>query len=177
MIVSIYNPSDIQELKQLFINTFSDSEGRSEGVLIGKLVGDLLTTTNSNDLHAFVASENGQIIGGIFSRLAFESSIDAFILSPVAVQTSYQRKGVGQELINYGLAALKENGVELAFTYGDPDYYTKVGFSPISEKMAKAPLALSYPNGWLAQPLTGAKMEPMCGNSRCVDALNNPELW
>lgn len=95
---------------------------------------DLLTTTDSKDLRVFVASENGQIIGAIiFSRLMFESSINAFILSPVAVQTSYQRKGVGQGLINYGLAVLKENGVELAFTYGDPGYYNKVGFNLSSD--------------------------------------------
>jgi len=61
--------------------------------------------------------------------LTFESEVNAFLLGPVAIHTSYQGKGIGQKLINFGLNTLKENGVELAFTYGDPNFYSKVGFS------------------------------------------------
>jgi len=53
------NPGKIDEIKQLFINTFSDSEGESEGRSIGNLVFDLITTTDESDIHGFVAIEKG----------------------------------------------------------------------------------------------------------------------
>lgn len=77
----------------------------------------------------------------------------AFILSPVAVSTDVQGKGVGQALIRYGLDHLKSLGVELVFTYGDPGYYSKVGFEQITEAIVKAPWPLSQPIGWLALAL------------------------
>lgn len=178
MKLSTYNPNDIREIRQLFTLTFSDSEGQSEGFLIGNLVHDLITNTDDHDLYGFVATENEQIIGCIFfSRLTFENSTTAFLLSPVAILTSYQGKGVGQKLINFGLSTLKGNGVELALTYGDPNFYSKVGFSLITEKIVKAPFNLTFPDGWLGQSLVRDKIKPIDGNSLCVDAFNKPEIW
>lgn len=173
-----YELSKIEEIKQLFIKTFSDSEGQSEGLVIGNFVDDLMTGTDGKDLYGFVAVENRKIIGCIFfSRMTFENNAEAFILSPVAIDTSFQGKGIGQKLINFGLHALKENGAELVFTYGDPHFYSKVGFSFIAETTVKAPLPLSYPEGWLGQSLFGGEVKPIAGRSFCVDALNKPELW
>ena len=178
MKLTTYDPSNIEEIKQLFTETFSDAEGQSEGLLIGNLVHDLITTTDKNDLYCFVVTESEQIIGSIiFSKLTFESKVEAFLLSPVAIHTKYQKKGIGQKLINFGLNTLKENGVKLVFTYGDPNYYSKVGFSLIAEELVKAPLKLTYPEGWLGQSLVSDKIEPITGDSYCVKALNKPKLW
>jgi len=62
---SAYNLSDIKEIKQLYINTFSDSEGQSEGVLIGELGDGLMTKTPVNDFYVFVATEKKEIVGSI----------------------------------------------------------------------------------------------------------------
>ncbi len=173
-----YSLSNIEEIKQLFTKVFSDSEGKSEGLLIGNLVYDLITGTDVQDLYGFVAIENEKIIGSIFfTKLTFESEVNAFILSPVAIHTDYQGKGGGQKLINFGINQLKENGVELVFTYGDPKFYSKVGFSLINEKFVKAPFTLTYPEGWLGQSLLGDAIESIAGDSYCVEALNKPEYW
>ncbi len=178
MKLSTYNSGNIEEIKQLFTQTFSDSEGQSEGLLIGNLAYELMISTDSYDLYGFVAIESEQVIGSIiFSRLVFESEVNAFLLGPVAIHTSFQGKGIGQKLINFGLNTLKENEVELAFTYGDPDFYAKVGFSPLVEKVVKAPLKLTYPEGWLGQSLLNDEIEPITGHSYCVEALNKPEYW
>ena len=178
MKLSIYDPSNIEEIKQLFTRVFSYSEGHSEGLLIGNLVHDLITSSDNHDLYGFVAIENKQIIGSIiFSKLTFESKVNVFLLSPVAIHTKYQKKGIGQKLINFGLNTLKGNGVELVFTYGDPNFYSKVGFSLIDEKRVKAPLKLTHPEGWLGKSLVSDKIEPIAGNSYCVGALNKPEYW
>ena len=173
-----YKPSNTEEIKQLFTKVFSDSEGQTEGLLIGNLAYDLMTETNTQDIYGFVAIENEQIIGSIFfTRLTFQNEIDAFLLSPVAIHTTHQGKGIGQKLISFGINHLKENGVKLIFTYGDLNYYSKVGFYHISEKIIKAPLKLSQPEGWLGQSLISDEIEPITGNSYCVKALNKPEYW
>ena len=96
---------------------------------------------------------------------------------PVAIQTGSQGKGIGQKLIQYGLASLKEKGVALVLTYGDPDFYSKVGFRSISEKVVKAPLKLSYPEGWLGQSLLNHEVKPILADSHCVNAMYKPEYW
>ena len=175
---STYKKSDIEEIRKLFTKVFSDSEGRSEGSLIGSLVFDLMKSTDKQDIYGFIASENDQIVGSIFfTRLTFESGVNAFILSPAAILTSHQGKGIGQNLIQFGINYLKERGVILAFTYGDPKFYSKVGFSCITENIVKAPLELTQPEGWLCQSLVGDEIEPIVGDSRCVEALNKPVYW
>ena len=138
-----------------------------------------MTKTESQDLYVFIAIENEEIIGGIiFSRLKFEKTQrNAFLLSPVAVRPEYQGKGIGQKLINFGHRKLKNNGVEIVFTYGDINFYAKVGYKVISEKVVKAPLELSYPEGWLAQSLVSDKIKSIAGNTYCVEAINNPKYW
>ncbi len=178
MKLSTYKKSDAEEIRHLFSKVFTDSEGQAEGLLIGSLAFDLMKSTDSQDIYGFIATENNQIIGSIFfTRLAFESTVNAFILSPVAIHTSHQGKGIGQSLIKFGINYLKENGVKLAFTYGDPDFYLKVGFRCITKKIAKAPFELTQPEGWLCQSLVGDDINPIAGKPRCVEALNKPEYW
>ena len=174
----IYKATNIEEIKQLYTKVFADSEGPAEGELIGNLTNDIMTGTDAQDLYGFIATENEQIIGCIFfTRLTFQNGVNAFLLSPVAIHTSYQGKGIGQKLIDFGLNHLKENGVELVLTYGDVNFYSKVGFSLITENVVKAPLKLTYPEGWLGQSLVSDKIEPIAGNSYCVEAFNKPEIW
>ena len=102
-------------------------------------------------------------------------SNNAFLLSPVAIDTSCQGKGIGQKFINFGINHLKENAARIVFTYGDPTFYSKVGFGPISEKIAKPPFTLTQPEGWLGQSLVSKEIEPIAGDSFCVEAFNKPE--
>jgi predicted N-acetyltransferase YhbS len=165
------------EIVDLFTATFTASEGEEEGTLIGELVRNLLGGTAAKDRFVFTAEEDGVIIGGIvFSRLTYaQDERTVFVLAPVA--TDWQGQGIGQRLLNHGLAALRNAGVDIAMTYGDPNYYAKVGFLPISEADAQAPFPLSQPEGWLAQSLTDRALAPLKGPSRCVEALNAPVFW
>lgn len=178
MELSLFNSSQSQEVIDLFLRVFSASADEGEGQLIGHLVSDLITTTVPEELIGFVASSSDGVIGCIFfSRLIISSGEVAWILSPVAIDTSEQGKGVGQQLIHYGINHLKSLNVDLVITYGDPQFYSKVGFSSIDESLVKAPFKLSQPEGWLAQRLDGHPIKPMSGASRCVKALSDPQYW
>lgn len=88
-----------------------------------------------------------------------------------------QGRGIGQDLIHYGLDHLKSLGVDLVFTYGDPAFYSKSGFEQIGEVIVEAPYPLSQPIGWLGQTLDGSKILAMPGPTRCVEALDDMALW
>ena len=171
-------PSDSSAIESLFVSVFSKSEGKQEGTLIGNLVKDLIASTDSRDLYGFVAVDGEQMVGAIFfSRLTFTKDMGVFILAPVAVHTEYQGMGIGQALITHGLREMKKRGVKIVTTYGDPTFYSKVGFNPISQDMIKAPLELSQPEGWLGQSLTDDSLEEIPGRCSCVKALDNPAYW
>ena len=173
-----HEPADAAAIERLFASVFSDSEGEQEGALIGKLVRNLLATTDGGDLHGFVAVDGDAIIGALFfSRLTFEQAIDVFLLAPVAVRTDYQGKGTGQALIHHGLRELKKRGIQAAVTYGDPAFYSKVGFQPLSQATIEAPLPLSQPEGWLGQSLTEEPLAPIPGRPACVQAFDDPAYW
>jgi predicted N-acetyltransferase YhbS len=168
-----------QEIIGLVTATFTASDGAEEGALIGDLVRNLLAGTAALDLFVFTAVEAGAIVGCIvFSRLSYdEDERTVFVLAPVAVATDRQGQGIGQALLTHGLTALRDAGVDIALTYGDPAYYSKVGFAPITEAFAPAPFVLKHPEGWLGQSLTDRKMTPLKGPCRCVAALNDPVFW
>ncbi|MFA0039371.1 N-acetyltransferase [Vibrio sp. 10N.261.52.A1] len=180
-----YDSSEIETITQLFTQTFTDSEGENEGKTVGKLANDLLTTTAPAELLCFVAEDDSSesdtdstIVGAIiFTPLSFGDETKAYLLSPVAVSTQVQKRGIGQQLINFGLETLKEQGVELAVTYGDPSYYSRVGFEQITVEQIPAPFELSYSHGWIAQSLTGGEIKVASEQSSCVEALAHAEYW
>ncbi|WP_210445674.1 GNAT family N-acetyltransferase [Vibrio crassostreae] len=180
-----YDSSEIETITQLFTQTFTDSEGENEGKTVGKLANDLLTTTAPAELLCFVAEDDSSesdtdstIVGAIiFTPLSFDDETKAYLLSPVAVRTQVQKRGICQQLINFGLENLKEQGIELAVTYGDPSYYSKVGFAPITVEQTPAPFELSYPHGWIAQSLTGSEIKVTSEQSSCVEAFAHAEYW
>nr|WP_216604776.1 N-acetyltransferase [Vibrio chagasii] len=178
-----YDSSEIETITQLFTQTFTDSEGKNEGKTVGKLANDLLTTTDPTELLCFVAEDDSiesdsKVLGAIiFTPLTFDDETKACLLSPVAVSTQVQKRGIGQQLINFGLQTLKEQGVELAVTYGDPSYYSRVGFDQITVEQIPAPFDLSYPHGWIAQSLNGGEIKVASEQSSCVEALAHAQYW
>nr|WP_086940746.1 N-acetyltransferase [Thaumasiovibrio occultus] len=170
---------ELSQLPALFAATFTDSEGEAEGEMLRALSSDLLSTTGAEELRIFVAKHADQLVGCVlFSALNFEpASTRAMLLSPMAISTAHQGKGAGQGLIRFGLAQLRSESVELVLTYGDPQFYSRVGFAQITEEQAAAPQPLSYPHGWLGLTLNGGAFPHVEGPSRCVAALDKPDFW
>ena len=174
----LFKPKETDELIRLFTKTFGDSEGIEEGKVIGCLVSTLVKTTLEQDIVIYVARDEQKIVASIvFTRLAFEEEQASFLMAPVAVDSDYQGQGIGQAIIRHGLEAMCSQGVKLAFTYGDPNFYTRVGFSPTSEEQFKAPLKLSFPHGWMVQTLSSDTIQGLESRPTCVEGFNNPALW
>lgn len=173
-----YRPDETPAIVSLFTTVFTNSETEAEGLMVGKLAQELISRTKEEDLYGFVGEDRGSIVASIlFSRLTFPADVSAFLLSPVAVHSDHQGKGIGQRLINHGLDKLRSEGVGFAMTYGDPAFYTRVGFSRISHETILPPFALSQPEGWLAQSLTDASIHTLAGKCSCVPAFNDPAYW
>ncbi len=178
MTLKHFELSDSESVIELFEQVFTDSENADEGKVIAGLVRNLITTTNPEELIGFVAMSDGEIIGCIFlSSVYLANNASAFILSPVAIKTTEQGKGIGQKLINFGLEHLKTKNVGLVLTYGDPNFYSKTGFQWLSEDVIQAPFKLTFPEGWLAQSLNGREIESVEGRSKCVPALSQQHYW
>lgn len=163
----------------LFNATFTASEGADEGAAIAAFVTRMLADTPAPDWCAHVAHQGNTLVAAVvFSRLSYsQDPRSVFILSPMAVAPDHQGQGIGQALIRHGLADLRQCGVDVAVTYGDPAFYTRVGFQTVDTAMVPAPLALSQPQGWLAQDLGAGVLTPLRGEAACVAALNSPDLW
>ncbi|GGD32396.1 hypothetical protein GCM10011358_15590 [Sinisalibacter lacisalsi] len=140
---------------------------------------DLFEKTPGDDLRAFTCRDDDGLAGCVMaSRLRYpEDNRTVFLLAPVAVETGRQRRGIGRKLLRIGLDDLRRRGVDVALTYGDPACYDKVGFAPITDNLARAPLALQFPHGWLGQSLTERPLDRLRGPLCWVEALNSPAYW
>lgn len=166
------------EISRLFTSVFASSEGEEEGRVVGHLAAKLALAIENRDVVCFGTYQEELLIASIFfTRLVFNDPIRIFMLSPVAVSTKFQRMGVGQALIRYGLHELETRSVDAVVTYGDPSFYSNVGFRAVSEDIVQAPFALSRPEGWLGQSLTEKPIPRIEERPRCVAEFNDPALW
>lgn len=167
-----------ETIAAMFKATFTASEGAEEGTLIGDLVRRLMAETPPDALRVFTAWDGGALVGAIlFTRLVFDDTRTVFMLAPVAVATDRQGEGIGQALITHGLDLLRSEGVDIAVTYGDPAFYGRVGFVPVTEATIPAPHRLQHPEGWLGQSLQDAPLTPLKAPASCVAGFDDPRLW
>lgn len=179
MILTGDHSTDSKTLPTLFNQTFTASEGESEGQLIGKLVTQLQQTTRPGDLQTFIAQEHEQVTGAVLlTRLWYENTdLIIWMLAPVAVHPAFQGRGMGQALIEFAKSQLKNQGVAAMVTYGDIGFYSKVGFTPVPETHLPPPMPLSYPEGWLALSLNDQPIPVIQGRCKCVSAFQNEAYW
>ncbi|GAA4229944.1 GNAT family N-acetyltransferase [Sagittula marina] len=176
MPLAVARPDD--ELVQFFQEVFSASEGSAAGAVIGDLVHDLLELTDG-EVHVFRSFRERNLIAAcLFSPLRFpEDPRRVVLLSPVAVEPEEQRTGVGTAMLRDALSAVHSEGADVAVTYGDPAFYHRVGFEPITTENVQPPQALSMPHGWLGQVLKDQSAPTLRGPSKSVPRFDAPDLW
>jgi len=104
----------------------------SRGLRVAPLVDQL--RDNGHCLLSLVAEDEGRVVGHImFSPMTIETegeTWDAVCLSPLAVEPSRQRQGIGGLLIEEGLKELRAAGHRAVILLGHPEYYPRFGFRP-----------------------------------------------
>jgi putative acetyltransferase len=90
---------------------------------------------------SLVAEVEGRVVGPIaFSPVVIaDGTPDWYGLGPVSVLPRYQRRGIGQALIQKGLARLKALDAKGCCLVGHPSYYRQFGFKNVA--------GLVYPGG------------------------------
>jgi putative acetyltransferase len=85
---------------------------------------------------SLVAEDEGGIVGHIlFTPVTIETSgrrVEGMGLAPMAVASIRQRQGIGTQLVERGLAILREQGCPFVVVVGHPAYYPRFGFTPAS---------------------------------------------
>lgn len=83
---------------------------------------------------SLVAEVAGELVGHVqLSRCwvdARERLVEVVVLSPLAVEPSQQRRGVGTALVAAALETARTAGEVAVFLEGDPGFYGSRGFSP-----------------------------------------------
>jgi putative acetyltransferase len=93
---------------------------------------DVLLQHNALTL-SLVAVQGGRLVGHmVFSRVTITSetgTIEALGLAPLAVLPAYQRRGIGSQLVETGLAACRHTSYGVVVVLGHPHYYPRFGFT------------------------------------------------
>lgn len=167
------------DLPAHFQAVFAASDGADAGCMIAALADDLINQTAGADRYVVCAAAADDVLAcAIFSRLTYaDPAQTVFVMGPVAVAHAHQRRGIGGQLIRAGVDHLRDQGVDLVMTYGDPAYYTRHGFHPVTQAQIPAPFMLQYPHGWMGQALTADSLPHLLGPCQCVPAFNDPAFW
>jgi putative acetyltransferase len=89
-----------------------------------------------------VAENGGAIVGHVlFSHMTCEPAVFVVGLAPLAVAPDRQGQGIGQALSREGLRLCRELGAVGAVVLGDPNYYSRFGFSAEMARPLRSPYA------------------------------------
>jgi predicted N-acetyltransferase YhbS len=125
---------------------------------------------------SFIAVENGELRGSVRFWPIYVGAEPALLLGPLAVQSDQRGRGIGIALMQRGIEEAKRLGHRAIVLVGDPPYYARVGFTPLSRGSVKFPgpvdrgriLGLALVEGALAQlkgPVARARIDhPVCAS-------------
>ena len=170
-------PSTDRELAALHA-LHLEAFGEAEGPIVADLVGALFSDTSAEPRLSLIIEEEGCILGHVlFSALQLDDNAHPplSILTPLAIATSRQRRGLGTRLVQQGLHMLATSGTAAVFVLGDPRYYQRLGFA--SGHAVTPPFSLPYPEAWMVQDLQPGTLATLCGTARCCQSLMHPQYW
>lgn len=168
--------SDDESLKEIFFHSFPKEEAPQTLNIISQIVRE--TSQPSPVCLGF--EEQGHLVGAIANSPVYfdaDPQVSAYILAPLAVHNSHQKKGIATQLIEASKARLGEKGVDVLLVYGDPSYYGRYGFDLDLAKRFVPPYPLQFEFGWQAVKLSSRDIANARYEFRCVDALSDAALW
>jgi putative acetyltransferase len=127
-------------------------------------------------LASLVAEIDGRAVGHIlFSRMWIETAgerVPAVALAPVAVLPEHQRLGIGRKLIERGLDFLRTQAERIVIVLGEPEYYSRFGFSTEKARLLASPFP---PEAYMALELRAGALDGVRGKVSYAAAFGIPE--
>lgn len=146
------------------------------------LVRALVADETAKPLLSLVADQSGALTGHVlFTQARIEGDASGkrgLILAPLAVLPENHGQGTGGTLVRAGLARAAEDGYDMAFVYGDPNYYGRFGFtSARPHGLAPShPVPPEYADAWMVLTPDG-DAPGVSGRVLCCAALDKLEYW
>ena len=140
---------DSTAIESLYPRAFPDED-------LVPLVRDLL---NSPEVAlSLVATTDMQILGHVvFTECSVVGNgVNVALLAPLAVDPSWQRRGIGRAIVRAGLRQLEDSGVSVVCVLGDPNYYGRVGFARETLIEPPYPLPPDWVGAWQSIIFGGA---------------------
>jgi putative acetyltransferase len=120
-------PEDVPEVDAMVVDAFDDPRLRG-------LLRDLRRSDAWVDGLSLVADRDGDIVGHVLlTRSVLDAPsrmVDVLVLSPLAVRSDVQGRGIGSALVRHSLGRLQGGTEPLVFLEGSPAYYPRFGFVP-----------------------------------------------
>lgn len=120
----LQNSSDDQYVETLLDVTFGSNR-------YDKAAYGLREGVDADPNLSFVVEDNEVIIATLRFWAIKIGSFDALLLGPIAVLPVLQGKGIGIQLMKYGLMEATKQGSTRVVLVGDEVYYQKVGFNRV----------------------------------------------
>lgn len=129
MLVRPETPHDIEAIRRIHVEAFQNHPISQQ---TEHLIVDALRAADALPI-SLVAVLNHQVVGHIaFSAAQIGDGVSNwYLLGPVAVLPSFQRLGIGRALVEAGLGVLRTIEAHGCALVGNPDFYTRFGFTRI----------------------------------------------
>jgi len=176
MVIRVATNLDREDIRNVHWLAFT--EGDRE--LVSKLAVNLLLIETTPPTISLVAEVEGAVVGhAAFSPVTAlnNQQLQGYILAPLGVRPHYQKRGVGSKLVKRGIQQLSKMGVDNLLVYGDPNYYSRFGFTTDFAERYLPPYKLQYPFGWQGMALNEGSTEQWPIEIACVPPLCDPALW
>jgi len=176
MHVRLATSLDRDDIHNVHWSAFAEDERE----LVSKLAVNLLSEESTPQTISLVAEIEGNVVGHVaFSPVTIDKNegTQGYILAPLGVKPDHQKCRIGSKLIENGIQRLSKTGVNILFVYGDPEYYSKFGFSVEAAECYIPPYKLQYPFGWQGIVLNESSTEKSSIKIACINSLCDPALW
>ncbi|MGI9480464.1 MAG: GNAT family N-acetyltransferase [Hyphomicrobiaceae bacterium] len=162
-------PDDWPAIERLYRDAFPDEN-------LVPLVVDLLA--EEEGVRSLVGLLNSVLVGHVaFTTCAVTNDdVNVAMLAPLAVGTSWHKRGIGSELVRDGLHRLARSGVSRVYVLGDPNYYSRFGFVPETDVAPPYPLPAEWDGAWQSVGL-GQTAPRLQGQLVVPRPWLRPALW